>query len=605
MKSILKSTTLEKQFPLLSVERGCIVSKDADVTVAYRVTLPELFTVTTAEYESMHGTWLKALKVLPTYTVVHKQDWFTTRRYCPDLERCGSDFLSHGFERHFNERSFLDHCCYLFLTKTTRERMRSQSVFSTLCRSRIVPKEIEDREAVGRFLDAAGQFESIVNESGLIRLERMDTDGILGTGERSGLLDRYFSLSHEERAVLEDIRLDPGQMRIGNKFLCMHTLSDLDDLPQAVRTDGRYERLSTDRSDCRLSYASPVGLLLDCDHLYNQFVFIDDHEETLRMFERSAKNMNSLSRYSRANAINKEWIDLFLNEAHSQGLTCVRCHCNVMAWTDNYDELRRIKNEVGSQLALMECTPHHNTVDMPTLYWGAIPGNEGDFPAEESFYTFMEQALCFFTAETNYPSSPSPFGIKMVDRLRGIPLHLDISDLPMKKGVITNRNKFIVGPSGSGKSFFTNHLVRQYYEQGTHVVLVDTGNSYRGLCELIHRKTGGEDGIYLTYTEQEPIAFNPFYTESGEFDIEKRESIKTLILTLWKCENELPTRAEEVALSNAVSMFLSALQRGGKIVPSFNSFYEFVREDYRKILRQKNVREKDFDINNCAPVKAA
>lgn len=75
MKSILKSTTLEKQFPLLSVERGCIVSKDADVTVAYRVTLPELFTVTTAEYESMHGTWLKALKVLPTYTVVHKQDW--------------------------------------------------------------------------------------------------------------------------------------------------------------------------------------------------------------------------------------------------------------------------------------------------------------------------------------------------------------------------------------------------------------------------------------------------------------------------------------------------------------------------------------------------
>lgn len=132
----------------------------------------------------------------------------------------------------------------------------------------------------------------------------------------------------------------------------------------------------------------------------------------------------------------------------------------------------------------------------------------------------------------------------------------------------------------------------------THVVLVDTGNSYRGLCELIHRKTGGEDGIYLTYTEQEPIAFNPFYTESGEFDIEKRESIKTLILTLWKCENELPTRAEEVALSNAVSMFLSALQRGGNIVPSFDSFYEFVREDYRKILRQKNVREKDFDIDN-------
>ena len=98
---------------------------------------------------------------------------------------------------------------------------------------------------------------------------------------------------------------------------------------------------------------------------------------------------------------------------------------------------------------------------------------------------------------------------------------MDISDLPMKKGIITNRNKFILGPSGSGKSFFTNHLIRQYYEQGTHVLLVDTGNSYQGLCELVRQKTGGKDGVYFTYTEENPIAFNPFYTDDGVFDIEK------------------------------------------------------------------------------------
>ena len=122
----------------------------------------------------------------------------------------------------------------------------------------------------------------------------------------------------------------------------------------------------------------------------------------------------------------------------------------------------------------------------------------------------------------------------MVDRLTGKPVHLDISDLPMKNGTITNRNKFILGPSGSGKSFFTNHMVRQYYEQGAHVLLVDTGNSYQGLCSLIHARTHGEDGIYFTYEESDPIAFNPFYVEDGVFDIEKKESIKTLILTLWK-----------------------------------------------------------------------
>src|SRR5699024_2460864 len=168
--------------------------------------------------------------------------------------------------------------------------------------------------------------------------------------------------------------------------------------------------------------------------------------------------------------------------------------------------------------------------------------------------------------------SLSPFGIRMVDRLTGKPIHLDISDLPMKNGTITNRNKFILGPSGSGKSFFTNHMVRQYYEQGAHVLLVDTGNSYQGLCSLIHARTHGEDGIYFTYEESDPIAFNPFYVEDGVFDIEKKESIKTLILTLWKRDDEPPTRAEEVALSNAVNLFLEKIRTDSTVVPSVPIF---------------------------------
>ena len=188
----------------------------------------------------------------------------------------------------------------------------------------------------------------------------------------------------------------------------------------------------------------------------------------------------------------------------------------------------------------------------------------------------------------------------MVDRLTGKPLHLDISDLPMKKGITTNRNKFILGPSGSGKSFFTNHMVRQYYEQGAHVLLVDTGNSYKGLCDLIRYKTRGEDGVYFTYTEENPIAFNPFYTNDGVFDIEKRESIKTLILTLWKSETEAPARSEEVALSNAVNLYIERLKSDGKMTPSFNTFFEFVRDEYTKVLTSKKVREKDFDVANFA-----
>ena len=597
MINTAKSTTLESKFPLLAVENNCILSKDADITACFEVRLPELFTVASAEYEAIHSAWHKAVKTLPDFTIVHKQDWYIKENYAPDLAKDDQSFLAKSYQRHFNERPFLNHYCYLFLTKTSKERMRMQSNFSSLCKGTLIPKEIRDKEVIHRFMEAVAQFERIVNDSGFIKLQRLTEDEIIGTDGKQGLLEQYLTLSREVGTPMQDIALGGEEIRIGNKRLCLHTLSDTDDLPGTVSADTRFEKLSTDRSDCRLSFAAPVGLLLSCNHIYNQYLFLDNSEANLQKFEKSARNMHSLARYSRANQINKEWIEKYLNEAHSFGLSSIRAHFNIMAWSDDANELKQIKNDSGSALALMECKPRHNTTDVATLYWAGMPGNAGDFPSEESFYTFIEPALCFFTEETNYDNSPSPFGIKMADRLTGKPIHLDISDLPMKRGIITNRNKFILGPSGSGKSFFTNHMVRQYYEQGAHVLLVDTGNSYQGLCELIKGKTKGEDGVYFTYTEDNPIAFNPFYTDDGVFDIEKRESVKTLILTLWKRDDEPPTRSEEVALSNAVSGYIERIKQDD-IFPSFNGFYEYVKGDYRKVLEEKQVREKDFDIAN-------
>ncbi|MCS3264514.1 TraG family conjugative transposon ATPase [Bacteroides thetaiotaomicron] len=207
-----------------------------------------------------------------------------------------------------------------------------------------------------------------------------------------------------------------------------------------VATDTRYEKLSTDRSDCRLSFASPVGLLLSCNHIYNQYVLIDNSEETLQKFEKSARNMQSLSRYSRSNSINREWIDQYLNEAHSYGLTSVRAHFNVMAWSDDAEELKHIKNDVGSQLASMECVPRHNTIDCPTLYWAAIPGNAADFRRKRVSTPSSNRRCACSQRETNYRSSPRPSASRWWTGSRGNRCTLDISDLPMKRGITTNRN---------------------------------------------------------------------------------------------------------------------------------------------------------------------
>ena len=171
-------------------------------------------------------------------------------------------------------------------------------------------------------------------------------------------------------------------------------------------------------------------------------------------------------------------------------------------------------------------------------------------------------------------------------------MHVDISDEPVSRGICTNRNKFILGPSGSGKSFFTNHMVRSYYEQGTHIVLVDVGHSYKGLCDLVK-------GYYFTYSETNPIRFNPFYIgEHDALDTEKKESIKTLLLALWKKDNETYNRSEYVALSNALQLYYEQLEKQPVLFPCFNSFYEFVRDEFTLVIHQDKVKEKDFDISN-------
>jgi conjugation system TraG family ATPase len=217
-------------------------------------------------------------------------------------------FLSRSFERHFNERPYLKHTCYLYLTKTTKERSRMQSNFSTLCRGHIIPKEL-DRETATKFMEACEQFERIMNDCGLVRLRRLSTDEIVGTEGKTGLIERYFSLMPEGNTTLQDIELSAREMRIGDNRLCLHTLSDTEDLPGKVAPPTPVTRsISTDRSDCRLSFASPVGLLLSCNHIYN--AVCADRQQRRRSLqnvrEELARNMQSLSRYSAgATAVNQ------------------------------------------------------------------------------------------------------------------------------------------------------------------------------------------------------------------------------------------------------------------------------------------------------------
>jgi len=369
-------------------------------------------------------------------------------------------------------------------------------------------------------------------------------------------------------------------------------MADAEFVPALCGSRINYDKYSTDKTKFSVGFASPIGQLLSCNHIYNQYVFIEDVQKTIQKLESKRLRLQSLSAYSRENFISKESTDAFLNEAISEQRLPVKAHFNLLAWTDNKDELKNLRNLCSSALTQMDATPKIETEGSAQIFWAGIPGNAGDFPMNDTFDTFSPQACCFFNLETNYRSSISPIGIRLGDRLSGKPVHVDISDEPMDKGICTNRNKFILGPSGSGKSFFTNHMVRSYYEKGTHIVLVDVGHSYKGLCDMVN-------GYYFTYSETNPIKFNPFYIGDGDnLDTEKKESIKTLLLALWKKDNETFNRSEYVALSNALQLYFDKVSNYEQLFPCFDTFYEFLKDEFVGILKGDNVKDKDFDVSN-------
>ena len=598
---------LENIFPLGAVEENCIFSKWGDLTVAFELTLPEIFTlnariedgVEMGDYREMVETWSKAIGVLLPGTILHKQDWFIEEKYRPNAKELPESYLDRSSELHFNERPFLHHVCYLYITYSQGERSRTSIGLTSLIRNRLIPKRALSKHDIEKFTVSVLQFTSILESCRLITCRRLMNDELQpdrnSPVEQAGLIERYMSLSLNDKVVpLMDFDLtSEDELRIGGKYSKFFTISQVDDMPDSVNTNVRIGALSTENSNLAVGYSTPIGLMLDCNHIYNQYVFIDDKTLITAELEKKAGNMVALSNFDRANAVNAVMVNNFLTMAAEKSLTPVRIHSNIQVWTDDKLRLPELRNKTTAAIAKMNLKPRENTRDAAFLFFAGIPGNSPDLPREDTFTQFAPQAACLFNHETNYYSSvSSKNSIRVVDRLSGRPLWVDFSDEPMDKNWVTNRNKFIIGPSGSGKSFLTNHFLRSYHTHGAHSVIVDVGDSYRGLCGML-------GGKYITYTMENPIHFNPFFIEGRLMpDTEKAESLKNLLLTLWKSVEEKTSRAEYNALSAAVKGYFLKLRSDETIFPCFDTFYEFMKEDFKEYLQREGVKDDYFDFDN-------
>ncbi|MEC5144898.1 TraG family conjugative transposon ATPase [Chitinophaga sp. 212800010-3] len=581
---------LKNIFPIADIEHNCILSKQGDITIAYRVDLPEIFTGHAEDFEGWHQGLIKAIKLLPKNTVFHKQDWFVKNRYKGEFSDADS-FLKKRSQEYFNNRPFLDHQCYIMLTKRSLARKGSTSLMSNLIRPNIVPEQTLSAVALQEFEDVAGQFQKVLSDVGII-LHRMGNDELLSHDRRAGLVEKYlYLLDKEDELLVQDIELR-DQLRVGNKDCQLFTLSGNDSLPSVCGSRINYDKYSTDRTKFSIGFASHLGLLLPCNHIYNQYIIIDDAQQTLKKFESKRLRLQSLAAYSRENAISRDAVNDFLNESISQQRLPVKAHFNVLAWSESAEEAKDIRNLVTSALAQMDAIAKQETIGAAQIFWSGIPGNAADFPANDTFDTFAEQACCFLNLESNYRSDNPQESIRFCDRLTGKPVFVDPYTAPRMKGISSNMGTLVCGTSGGGKSMTVNHMLNSMYEQGAHCVILDIGGSYRGLCDLV-------GGYYFTYTEQNPIRFNPFYIPEGQvLDTEKKESLKSLLVALWKQESESFNRSEYVALSNALTGYYKYLSENPTAFPCFNTFYEYLQNFFIDELKLHRLKDRDFDIDN-------
>ncbi|MFA6084665.1 TraG family conjugative transposon ATPase [Mucilaginibacter sp.] len=581
---------IDKIFPIYKVEHDALLSALGDITIVYEATLPDIFTLSGADYETYHQSWIRAIRVLPKHSILHKKDIFMRNHY--QEATANASFLSAAAARYFKGRPYLDHRCYILITKKAEDRRAASSAYSGLMRKSIVPKQTNDPRLFTEFLEKTGQFERILSDSGFVKLRRLNDDELAGTNAKAGILEQYcFGLGADELPVIKDVHLK-DRLQIGEQYGALFTLSDAEDLPALCGSRIDYDKYSTDQTRFPIGFAARLNLLLDCDHDYNQFIFIEDAQKTLKLLEAKKRRLQSLSAYSRENAIAKDATNDFLNEAISQGRLPVKAHFNVTAWTDDPGKIQDLRNLVGSAMAQIGATAKQESDGAAQIWWSGIPGNAADFPLNDTFDTFLEQAACFLNLETNYKSDPPESGIRFCDRLSAKPVYVDLFDAPRKKGITSNMGMLVCGTSGGGKSMTVNHILRTLYDQGAHCVIVDIGGSYLGLCETV-------GGYYFTYSEHNPIRFNPFYLPDGQIlDTEKKESLKALLVALWKQENENFNRSEYVALSNALQGYYQFLNNDTSLFPCFNTFYEYLETHYTEVLKTHRVKDRDFDVDN-------
>ena len=597
MEMNIASIPLDSIFPILCIQDNVIVSKRGEITLGWKVSLPPLCSLTEADHLERLDALSSAVQSLGPNFIVHRQDWFTKGRYSAEE---GTSFLSSAYERHFDGREHLKHEQYIFLTLALKEsaaRKISSSGFFEI----ISPKKEHLARDLATLESKASEFESILTGRGQIRLTRLDDAQI------ARLTASVMNLSDRD-GIFSDPKINPDSMKITGKTLWAYSICESTALPSFINPSQKADLLSAPGSSIHLSTAAAIGPLMECEHIVNTSIFTINQSESMREVDGRRRRMTSMSKNAE-NKVGSEELDKFIKQSHQELLITVKTNTNILVW-GHADQEQELRGKVSSALSGMGITCVQASYDTPILWYSSMPGAAGEISADNLRKGELKESLCLGIGET-FEQDLDGGVMKMCDRFRNIPVKIDIQSAAYQAGLIDNYNAFILGGSGTGKSFFTNYFVRSCYDAGQTVFIIDVGDSYQGLCSVINEESGGKDGIYYTWDRNSPITFDAFIGIEQWLDEDDRlqqESdglnfLLSFLQTLWS-----PRGGWNADSGNILKQIIRdfAISRKGKSErPIFNDLRNFIISDIAPRIHSKqgytcddvNVTSSRFDID--------
>lgn len=488
---------------------------------------------------------------------IHKQDIFVRKRFEQETEG-NREFLSESYFRYFKGRPYTDSLCYLTITQEAKKSrlfsFDNRKWRDFLVKVRKVHDQLRDSGVQARFLNKT---------------------------EASEYVDRYFAMNFKDRTVsMSNFKADEETVSMGDKRCKVYSLVDVDcaTLPSLIRP---YTNIEVNNAEMPVDLVSVLGNIPNAETVvYNQIVFLPNQKRELSLLDKKKNRHASIPNPGNKMAVDdiKRVQEVIARESRQ----LVYTHFNLVVGVPAGTDLQKCTNHLENAFGRMGIHISKRAYNQLELFVSSFPGNCYSLSEEyDRFLTLSDAAMCLMYKERVLHSEDTPLKIYYTDR-QGVPVAIDITGKEGKQKMTDNSNFFCLGPSGSGKSFHMNSVVRQLHEQGTDVVMVDTGNSYEGLCEYL-------GGKYISYTEEKPITMNPFRIRREEMNVEKTGFLKNLVLLIWKGAQGTVTQTEDRLVEHVITDYYDAYFNG------FEGFTPRQREDLRQSLfiDERNSKEHE------------